>query len=79
MRTVDCGSVSLTGLESFLSKPGSQVYARAGGINVWVVPQHGVGVRHQYTCWLPTLCLQQILDLVVELEERYYAPGKEHA
>ncbi len=79
MRVVDCGSVSLSGLEVLLSRSGSQVYARKGGINVWVVPQHGVDVRHQYTCWLPSNDLQNILCLVAELEEQYYAPNKGHA
>jgi hypothetical protein len=82
MRVVSCGSVSLSGLEFQLSKPGSSVYARRGGLMVDVIPPNMFGhegVRHQYTCWLPTLDLQQILNLCVDLEEQYYLPGKEHA
>ena len=74
MKVVQVGTVSLSGLEVLLAKKGSQVYARKGGIDVWVIPQHLTGfegVRHQYTCWLPTLDLCQILQLVADLEEQY--------
>lgn len=74
MRVVQVGTVGLSALEVLLAKEGSQVYARKGGIDVWVIPQHLTGfedVRHQYTCWLPTLDLGQILQLAADLEEQY--------